>query len=275
MALIGLHGYDDFGDSTVSVPASANMPAAICNVKSESTDVTCGCARGVQKMLNDLGIGVETPNGVFTQSTFGVIDQFNKAHGLKRTNLSSPGFCKALSAAWEAKQSPPSRQRMTSSDPVPPPPVGRPTPPPCTNCNQGMPPRPGSGIAPSQEPKGGLAGWWAARTDTEKMGVGAAAVVAVGVLAFLLGKKRRDYKPNQKACRLSPPKKYRKIGATKRSDYALPDCFMYPITDPTHVRAAASRFGKYKDRYSKATQRKIQKRIDAAERKFGIGKYRT
>lgn len=47
----------------------------------------------------------------------------------------------------------------------------------------------------------------------------------------------------------------------------------YPLDTEEHVRAAASYFGKQsnKDKYSAEQQKKIQAKIDAAEKKFGIG----
>jgi len=70
-------------------------------------------------------------------------------------------------------------------------------------------------------------------------------------------------------CRTHRPKGY----PTSKALYALPECWMYPLDNKKNVRAAASRFGKHRRRYSKAVQAKIAKRLDAAERKFGIGAY--
>lgn len=69
----------------------------------------------------------------------------------------------------------------------------------------------------------------------------------------------------------TPPKKYRKMGATKPEHYAWPEGFMYPIHDATHVRAAASRFGKHKSSYPTEMRQTIAKRINEAKKKFGIG----
>jgi hypothetical protein len=69
----------------------------------------------------------------------------------------------------------------------------------------------------------------------------------------------------------TPPKKYREMGATKPSDYAWPEGFMYPIHDAKHVRAAASRFGKYKASYPLKMRQTIAKRLNAAKKKFGVG----
>lgn len=80
--------------------------------------------------------------------------------------------------------------------------------------------------------------------------------------------------PSVPSCRCEPPKKYRKTGATRRSDYAFPECFMYPIHKPQYVRTAASRFGKFSDNIPTLFRGKVKKRIRQAEKKFGIGEFR-
>jgi len=69
-----------------------------------------------------------------------------------------------------------------------------------------------------------------------------------------------------------PPKKYREGGATKRSDYADPDNWKYPIDTEAHVRAAISYFSKpaNANKYSKSQQSAIWSRIKAAAKKYGI-----
>jgi hypothetical protein len=82
-------------------------------------------------------------------------------------------------------------------------------------------------------------------------------------------------------CRFTPPKSYRKLGATKRSDYAFPECFKYPIKmkvtkhTKAHIRTAASRFGKHKARLPPAIRAAVAKRIDAAKKQHHIGPYRA
>lgn len=51
--------------------------------------------------------------------------------------------------------------------------------------------------------------------------------------------------------------------------------FDSPAQSVKHIRAAASYFAKHRRRYPKAVQKKIARRIDQAERKYGIGPYRV
>jgi len=70
----------------------------------------------------------------------------------------------------------------------------------------------------------------------------------------------------------TPPKKYREGGATKRSDYADPENYKYPIDTKAHVRAAISYFSNPKNagKYSKSKQKSIWSRIKRAAKKFKI-----
>jgi peptidoglycan hydrolase-like protein with peptidoglycan-binding domain len=70
------------------------------------------------------------------------------------------------------------------------------------------------------------------------------------------------------------PKRYRKLGFTKKGYYAWPFGLMYPIGDAKHTRAAASYFGKNKHLYPPVMRRVIAQRIDRAKKHFGIGEYR-
>lgn len=69
-----------------------------------------------------------------------------------------------------------------------------------------------------------------------------------------------------------PPKEYREEGATKRSDYADPENWKYPLHKEENVRAALSYFSQ-PDNYQKYTpeQRKfVAKRIISAAKKYDI-----
>lgn len=68
-----------------------------------------------------------------------------------------------------------------------------------------------------------------------------------------------------------PPKKYRRMGAVRRSQYAWPAGYKYPVHSAKYTRAAASRFAKHKTDYPMSVRRTIAKRINQAKRKFGIG----
>ena len=139
--------------------------------------------------------------------------------------------------------------------------------------------------------------WWNGLSTGAKAGIGIGVIALLGGAAYLLTRKtstkatpnkRRKRraackcagpcgcaKPNMaasqrpKTCRKSRPKGYPR----NKGLYALPECWMYPLDSKKHVRAAASRFGKYKRRYSPAARAKIAAAIEAAERRFGIGKY--
>jgi hypothetical protein len=70
----------------------------------------------------------------------------------------------------------------------------------------------------------------------------------------------------------TPPKKYREGGATKRSDYADPENYKYPIDTEAHVRAAISYFSKPANagKYSESKQKAIWARIRRAAKKYKI-----
>jgi LPXTG-motif cell wall-anchored protein len=141
------------------------------------------------------------------------------------------------------------------------------------------------------------------------VGIGAAALLGVGLFLLMRRKhgatpnpRRRRYRANRLAtaygksgrrlcsawkgkvptCRCTAPKKYRRLGATARSDYAFPECYMYPIRfragrkvkarlTAKHVRNAATRFGRFHKRYPKPVARRIAARIRKAATKYGIG----
>ena len=120
-------------------------------------------------------------------------------------------------------------------------------------------------------------GWWGAQSSTMKigLGVGVAAVLALGIYAAMGGMSGTKTatpnraKPKPRTCRSKAPKGYPR----KRSAYALPECFMYPLNNKKRVRTAAARFGKHKRRYPPAVRGKIARRLDAAKKKFHIGEY--
>lgn len=92
---------------------------------------------------------------------------------------------------------------------------------------------------------------------------------------LLLAKTRIVRYKGRRIGRARAPKKYRKLGAVRASQYAWPQGYMYPIHDAKHTRAASARFAKWKRRYPKYMQRVIAKRIDTAKQRFHIGEYRT
>ena len=97
-------------------------------------------------------------------------------------------------------------------------------------------------------------------------------------------KKCSPLKSRVGTCRCTPAAKYRRLGARHASDYAFEQCFMYPIRfhgkggkikvelTKKHIRTAAARFAKWKRRYPKTTRTRIGRRIEAAKKRYGIGK---
>ena len=81
--------------------------------------------------------------------------------------------------------------------------------------------------------------------------------------------------------RKSAPAKYRRLGATRRSDYAYPDAFKYPLvfrtggrvdydTSRKHIAAAKGYFTKHKHRYQMAMRQVIARNINKAAKRFGL-----
>jgi hypothetical protein len=84
------------------------------------------------------------------------------------------------------------------------------------------------------------------------------------------------------SCRTHAPPKYAQLGFTRRSDYAYPECWMYPVGGPSfsgdpesarkHTRSAASRFGADRKNVPAADRAAVEKRIDLAKRRWDIGR---
>lgn len=68
----------------------------------------------------------------------------------------------------------------------------------------------------------------------------------------------------------TPPKKHRKKGATKPSQYAWSKGYKYPIYDAKHVRSALSYYPRFKTRYPDYVRQEIAKNLNAAREKYGI-----
>lgn len=154
-----------------------------------------------------------------------------------------------------------------------------------------------------------LKAWWAQQPTAVKATLGVSAVALAGMLLFAAtrkaparmtpnkrGKKRKASKssckmhpnravkrpriscqaaPSVPSCRCSPPKRYRKTGATRAKHYAFPECFMYPVHSPQYVRTSASRFGKFSEDIPTQFRGKVKARIRKAKKKFGIGEFRV
>lgn len=184
-------------------------------------------------------------------------------------------------------------------------PPGKPTPPVTTppEIINEVPPKPGVPAPPR-----GVAAWWGARSSSEKVALGVAgALVGVGLLSLALPKRRRPpaARPNRPKVKARPktkrrkakrparalratgkiitlksgkrfghavaPKRYRRLGATRQSQYAWPQGYKYPVHDAKHCRAASRYFGKHKRAYPLHVRRTIARNINKCKVKFGVG----
>jgi len=68
----------------------------------------------------------------------------------------------------------------------------------------------------------------------------------------------------------TPPKEYREEGATKRSDYADPENYKYPLHSDENVRAAISYFRRYGKEYEAGKRKQVWDRIVSAAKKRSI-----
>lgn len=163
--------------------------------------------------------------------------------------------------------------------PIPVPPTPQPQTPPQPPPPQPPPPQP----APPHK---------AGMSDTEMgllIGAGVIGVIALGVLLFRRDEERAPapaFTPNlarggryedgvpivrgKRWGRASIPKRYRKLGATSRKDFAYPDRYMYLIVDRDHTIAAKGRFTQHKADYPMAVRRIIARNLNKASRKFGL-----
>jgi len=79
-----------------------------------------------------------------------------------------------------------------------------------------------------------------------------------------------------KNCHCSPPAKWRRKGATKKSDYAIPECFMYPLKfngrySRSNVASAARYIGVYGRTYPRAVTERAVAAIARAADAVGMG----
>lgn len=106
--------------------------------------------------------------------------------------------------------------------------------------------------------------------------------IRVGGRQYKVG-KIIDLKSGDRFGHKIPPKDYRNAGARRPSDYAWPDGYKYPLIfrdksgkirpekSRRHVRAAASYFARYGDKYPPKVRRTIARNINKAKKRFGIG----
>jgi peptidoglycan hydrolase-like protein with peptidoglycan-binding domain len=246
---------------------------------------------------------VGTADGVFGTNTHNATIAWQDGNGLK------PGDGIVGPKTWAAAAA-----KLVSSVPVPVPTPGvpvpvptspPPVPPPGGTTTGTTPPPSGTPTTPEPPPQNPIEraqAWWTNQPKTTQYAImGGGAVVLLGLLVVATsGKKakpqtaqpnRRRYRKNAskrrgRRCRRTAPKRYRRMGAKRRSDYADPACWGYPVRarkgrrvlkrrTKKLIRAAASRFGKYGSRYPKTVRRRIRARIRRAERRYAIGPYRS
>ena len=93
------------------------------------------------------------------------------------------------------------------------------------------------------------------------------------------GWQKKLYHGKPTAFRTHAPPKYARYGATLASHYAFPEAFKYPIhgkdvaTTKRFIRTAASRFAKFKMRIEAKYRAAVERRIEAAKKKYGIGEF--
>jgi hypothetical protein len=131
-------------------------------------------------------------------------------------------------------------------------------------------------------------GWWSERSTAEKgLIIGGAAIAGFMVVSLLTRQPSYQYAPNlvrgvkrspsgipivkgKRFGRSKPPPRYIREGASKRSDYAYPERFLYRIDDRSHTIHAKGRFEQYKRSYPMAIRREIAGNINKAARRFGL-----
>lgn len=254
---------------------------------------------------------VGTADGVFGTNTHNATVAWQNANGLAPGDgvVGKNTWAKAAAKLVSSVPIP-----VPTGVPVPVPTAPPPVPPPTgggtttttTPTTTPTPTGPDTPPAPAKNPVERAQEWWAAQPKPTQYAVmGGAAIVVLGLLAMAAGggkKKPQTAQPNRRRyranarkrtsskrrgrCRKTAPKRYRSKGATARSDYAYPECWGYPIRfrkkgkvrkrlTKSHIRTAASRFGKFGRRYPPSVRKRIAARIRRAERRYAIGPYRS
>lgn len=267
-------------------------------------------------------IGLDPSYGQPAPSTLSLAEKFLAAQGVPVSAIIKPvmvpptALVPPVATDPEAPPSGPITYPPASTGPAPPPsgpPVVQPGPP-TLAVPPGAPVYPGGAATPTPFVPGDVVAplpgngngqqqppvsWWDARSDIEKGAVVLGGVAVLGGLAYLaFGKSKM--RPNRATPRRAtgevitlkggqrwghtiPPKEYRTQGATRKSDYAWPDGYKYPLvfrrSDGTvnvaksqrHVRSAATYFARYKQKYPPRVRREIASNINRAKKRFDVG----
>ena len=258
----------------------------------------CGNLKRTQEVLDELGYSVVgKADGIFGPNTQKALSAFAKDHGFSYDGKNPSGqICEALQMAWNAAH--------PGTGPLSPPPPGT------VGSKLNFAPilktiaamqtqkqaaaqaqaAAAQQAAASAGPLAKVKAWWGGQSTMVKVGLVGGVLVLAALGAMAATSKKKTYTANKrrsrsrkaspksgscrkkgvKGCRCKPPKGYPR----KRSAYALPECFMYPVNTKKRTRTAAARFGKHARRYPKRVKATIRQRIDRAKKRFHIGQYR-
>lgn len=261
-----------------------------------TTSANCGDLKQTQVILDELGYHeVGTADGLFGKNTKAALTRFASDHGFGYNGAAPSGqICTALQMAHAAAH-----------------PGTAPLTPPATTAQKPMFLNPATlasvanamaakkqadaaaaaqTAAANASPLSKAKAWWTGQSTMVKVGlVGGLIVLAgLGVMAatskpsYTANKARRRRrksgspksgscrKKGVKGCRCKPPKGYPK----RRSQYGIPECYMYPLDTKRRTKSAAQRYGKHKRRYPKRVRADLGRRLDAAKKRFHVGQYR-
>jgi len=157
--------------------------------------------------------------------------------------------------------------------------------------------------------------WWSNQSPSGQLAIALAGAATIGLLAYTLIPEPKRFSPNlrrtkgyrrAKPARVRgkrskaspgriitldsgtrfghtvPPKRYWEMGAKKKSDYAWPTGYKYPLVfrsggkinrsrTVAHIKSAKSFFSRSKKRYPPTVRRAIARNINKASRRFGVG----
>jgi len=258
----------------------------------------CGDLKRTQEVLDEIGYSVVgKADGIFGPNTQKALSAFAKDHGFSYDGKNPSGqICEALQMAWNAAH--------PGTGPLSPPPTA------AAGSKLNLAPimktiaamqmqkqaaaqaqaAAAQQAAASAGPLAKVKAWWGGQSTMVKVGLVGGVLVLAALGAMAATSKKKTYTANKrrsrsrkaspksgscrkkgvKGCRCKPPKGYPR----KRSAYALPECFMYPVNTKKRTRTAAARFGKHARRYPKRVKATIRQRIDRAKKRFHIGQYR-
>lgn len=266
----GPHAMSGFGLDVPYTKSSGQTGVAKVDVKS---DGQCGSYLGVQQMLADLGYNPGAIDGAAGKGTGNALSAFAQSAGVQHSGYyPQKPVCDALITAWSQRSAPAPSGGMMSLLQQQTPTTTAAAPAAMTKF---MPKAALQVLRPAAPAP--VAG----KLSTMTLALIGGAVLAAGALIYLATRKKtatanrsRRASPNY-TCRGTPPAKHRrKIRAkygrkARRSDFAYPACWAYPVYDSAHARAAAGRFTQFGHMLPPKVRGKVKRRIQAAQRQFG------